>query len=94
MRGRTPAVPISEVGKPPQPLTEVQAASTSALLSVMIQLTHRIHAADAIVTEGTRPRGREGYVVSTRTSRAMNALEDARSQRDLVRAEVLRRCGE
>jgi hypothetical protein len=63
--------------------------STPGLLDAMIQLTHRIHTADAAVKEGTSRPG--DYVVSTRTSRADQDSTALRAQRHLIRAEVLRR---
>lgn len=72
---------------------ELLAATPAAeLLTKSHQLTHKMHELDAKVEAGTRRRG--DYVVSVETSRASTALHDARAQRNLIDAELLRRCGE
>lgn len=69
-----------------QPVDEVLAeASTEALLDTFAALTHRIHEATEATTRalGT-PYG---------LTRGQRQVDGLRAQRDLVRAEVLRRAG-
>lgn len=58
--------------------------STDALLTTFAALTHRIHAADKRALHGPERLARA----------ADHTASDLRAQRDLVRAEVLRRTGD
>ena len=63
----------------------LEQTSTDGLLRAFASLTHQI---DAAHREREDARGAAGY------ARRHNAIADLRAQRDLVRAEILRRAGD
>lgn len=65
----------------------LMSTSTEGLLDALVQLTHQVHAYTEQATDYRRHGMRQ------RASQAANRASELRAQRDMVRAELLRRAG-